>query len=161
MIFLTVGTLKPFDRLVMAVDDAVGKGQITEEIFAQIGHGSKRPKHFESIQTLNKEEYDTCVENSSGMISHAGMGTILAASKMNKPLLVMPRLHKYHEIINDHQLPTAEKFEEFGHILAVYEPHHLAEKVELLKTFVPHVRHAHLEKIIKKISGFLEDQSGK
>ena len=156
MIFLTVGTLFPFDRLVMAVDEAVGKGQISEEIIGQIGHGGKYPKNFASYEHLEKHRYDEYVEKSSAMISHAGMGTILAALNAKKPLLVMPRLHKFKEIVNDHQLPTAEKFEKFGRIVAAYEPDQIPEKFNLLKTFVPHERHTQLEKVIEKISGFLD-----
>lgn len=161
MIFLTVGTLLPFDRLVMAVDDAVGRGLITEEIIAQIGVGAKRPKNFASSETLDKDEYDSLVANSSAMISHAGMGAILAALNMKKPLLVMPRLHKFREIINDHQLLTAEKFEKFGRVLAVYETRQIPEKFNLLKTFVPHERQTQLENVIEKISGFLDNPEEK
>ena len=53
MIFLTVGTLFPFDRLVSAVDEAVGSGEITEKVFAQISEGAKPPKHIDNLKSVN------------------------------------------------------------------------------------------------------------
>jgi UDP-N-acetylglucosamine transferase subunit ALG13 len=49
MIFLTVGTQFPFDRLVRAVDEAFDNGAIDEEVFAQIGETSYRPRNFEQV----------------------------------------------------------------------------------------------------------------
>ena len=37
MIFLTVGSMFPFDRLVQAVDDMIARQLITETVVAQIG----------------------------------------------------------------------------------------------------------------------------
>ena len=54
MIFMTVGTQFPFDRLVRAVDEAVGMELITDHIFAQIGKNATVPRNFESVETLQK-----------------------------------------------------------------------------------------------------------
>ena len=157
MIFLTVGTLKPFDRLVMKVDELAGKGIIKEKVFAQIGIGAQKPENFEWIENLDKNLFDDIVGECSYMISHAGMGSILAGLNNRKPMLVMPRLHRFGEIINDHQLSTAEKFEELGHVLAVYRAGQIAEKVGQLKSFIPQTRQVHVEKVIERISNFLEN----
>jgi len=52
MIFLTVGTQFPFDRLVRAVDSIIDKGLISETLFAQIGESSYKPRNFESAACL-------------------------------------------------------------------------------------------------------------
>jgi UDP-N-acetylglucosamine transferase subunit ALG13 len=156
MIFLTVGTLFPFDRLVNAVDEAVANGLITEDVFAQIGKGAKRPENIESVETLDKVTFDEVISESSCMISHAGMGSIQAALSKDKPLLVMPRLHKYSEHINDHQVATAEKFEELGHLLAVYHLENIPQRLEDIKSFVPTQRHTQVDKVVERISDFLE-----
>jgi UDP-N-acetylglucosamine transferase subunit ALG13 len=160
MIFLTIGTLFEFDRLVKAVDEIVLAGLIDEEVFAQIGPGQYQPKSMPSVKTLNKEEYDSTVRQCSALISHAGMGSISMALNHNKPLLVMPRLKKYREHVNDHQLGTARKFEQLGHILAAYEVGQLAPKIKLLTTFVPAQRNPNRQGITDRICEFLGNVSG-
>ncbi len=155
MIFLTVGTQFPFDRLVKAVDDAFDEGVISEEIFAQIGETSYKPHNFESVVSLEKKVFDKHLKKASGIISHAGVGTITIALNNEKPLLVMPRLKKYGEVVNDHQLAIARKFEEFGHILVAYQEEGLAKKIEQLKSFIPRQRKSNAKAVAARISEFL------
>jgi len=157
MIFLTVGTQFPFDRLVQAVDDIVGDGMIDEEIFAQIGKSSYKPRNFESVVSLDKKAFDERLKEASSVISHAGMGTIIMALDNTKPLLVMPRLKKYSEVVNDHQVAIARKFEELGHILAVYDVKDLPEKLEKLKFFVPRPRDNQAKAVADRIAKFLNE----
>jgi len=155
MIFLTVGTQFPFDRLVKAVDYAVESGHIAEQIYAQIGKSLYRPHNFWSISSLKKPLFDKYIREASCIISHAGMGTIAMVLSINKPLLVMPRQKKYGEVVNDHQLTIAKKFEESGHILVAYGEEDLPRKIKELKSFVPQQRSSNSEVIISRISGFL------
>ena len=104
MIFLTVGTQFPFDRFVRAVDNIFDQGLIDEEIFAQIGETSYKPRNFESVVSLEKKVFDERFKGASSVISHAGVGTIMVALKNHKPLLVMPRMKRYKEHVNDHQV---------------------------------------------------------
>lgn len=156
MIFLSVGTQFNFDRLVKAIDQAVGNGLIAEEIFAQIGPAEYIPQNFQYVETLTKEDYEDKLSQATAIISHAGMGSITTALKYNKPLLVMPRIKKYGELVNDHQLDTAEKFEHLGHVLAAYSIDQLPEKIEQLKNFKPTPRTPDPEKLISTISDYLD-----
>ncbi len=155
MIFLTVGTQFPFDRLVKSVDQAFDGRLINEEIFAQIGETSYKPLNFESVVSLEKNVFDKRLREASSVISHAGMGTITMALKNHKPLLVMPRLKRYREHVNDHQVATARKFEELGHILAVYDAKDLPNGIRKLKNFVPRERKANPEAVADRIHRFL------
>ncbi len=155
MIFLTVGTQFPFDRLVKSVDQAFDERLINEEIFAQIGETSYKPLNFESVVLLEKNVFDKRLREASSVISHAGMGTITMALKNHKPLLVMPRLKRYREHVNDHQVATARKFEELGHILAVYDAKDLPNRLRKLKNFVPRERKANPEAVADRIHRFL------
>ena len=156
MIFLTVGTQFPFDRLVRAVDSIIDKGLISETLFAQIGESSYKPRNFESAACLEKGVFDDYMRQASGIIGHAGMGTITMALSNRKPLLVMPRLKRYHEVVNDHQLAIAKKFSELGHILAVYDAKDLPEGVRRLESFVPLGRKANPEAVADRIVRFLD-----
>ncbi len=156
MIFMTVGTLFSFDRLVMTVDEAVGEGLIEEPIFAQVGPGGFRPDNMEYAEVLDKEQFDDYFEKAEAVISHAGMGTISMALNSDKPLLVMPRMKKYGEHVNDHQVDTARRFEELGHVLAVLDELELVRKVKELKDFKPAKRSADREGVVNYLRGYLE-----
>jgi UDP-N-acetylglucosamine transferase subunit ALG13 len=155
MIFLTVGTQFPFDRLVCAIDRIVGDGLICEKLFAQIGESSYRPRNFESVASLEKEMFDKYVKQASGIISHAGMGTITIALSNHKPLLVMPRLKRYHEVVNNHQVAIAKKFSELGYILVAYDKD-LSYEIRHLKNFVPQERLATPNAVVDRICCFLK-----
>ena len=157
MNFLTVGTQFPFDRLVRAIDDMYDEGSINEDIFAQIGQSTYRPRNFESVACLEKGVFDDYMRQASGIIGHAGMGTITMALCNHKPLLVMPRLRRYREVVNDHQLAIAKKFSELGHILGVYDAKDLPEGVRRLDNFVPLDRKANPEAVADRIVRFLNN----
>ena len=157
MIFLTVGTQFPFDRLVKAVDEAVSQNGFNEKIFAQIGTSSYRPCSFDVVASMEKGVFDKHIHEASAIISHAGMGTIAIALEHNKPLLVMPRLKKYGEVVNNHQLAIARKFEKLGHILVATTEDEVPEKIKQLKSFVPQPRKTQAEAVIKRISKFLNE----
>lgn len=160
MIFLTVGTLFPFDRLVMAVDKAVAEDLLEEYLIAQVGRGGARCRNIKCVEVLEKDEFDKYVNNASCLISHAGMGSIAVALSHNKPLLVMPRRKKYGEAVNDHQVAIAKRLEELGHVLAAYNEKDLPNKIKELKTFIPKPRKAEPEKVAAKIAEYLDSIRG-
>jgi beta-1,4-N-acetylglucosaminyltransferase len=155
MIFLTVGTLYPFDRLVEIVDQAVEKGYVQDEIFAQIGNAVIKPRNFQYVVSLEMDVYERRFREASAIISHAGMGTITTALRHKKPLLVMPREKKYGEIINDHQIYTAEAFAKNGHVQVARTPADFAAKIVELKSFVPTQRCCNREAIVTFIKQYL------
>lgn len=156
MIFITVGTQFPFDRLVRSIDQAIEKSILNETIFAQIGKSSYIPKYFEYVDYLDKGTFDLKVKQADALISHAGIGSLMLAFDYHKPVLLMPRSPQYNEVVNNHQIDTARKFEELGHVLAAYNENELIEKIKLLKTFVPKPRIPNRQGVIDRISSFLD-----
>ncbi len=159
MIFLTVGTQFPFDRLVKMVDELVASGVIEDEVFAQVGDHAYQPRSFQAVASLDKKAFDEHVHDASALISHAGMGTITMAIDTAKPLLAMPRRKRYGEVVNDHQVAIARQFERLGHLLVAYEPEELAGKVRLLKEFRPTPRQVEPEAVARRIAEFLNGLS--
>jgi UDP-N-acetylglucosamine transferase subunit ALG13 len=156
MIFLTLGTYPmPFDRLLKAIDELAAVELKEVEIFAQIGFCSYEPKNIQFKRMMTKEVFDEIFKKSDGLIAHAGMGSIVMALDYNKPILVMPRLKKHAEHVNDHQLGTAQKFEELGHVLVAYEECNLLEKIGLLEGFRPAPRTNSAEKVAERIGAFI------
>jgi len=158
MILLTVGTYPlQFDRLVMAVDIAVRDRLIDEEVFAQIGVCKYKPKYMKFTEMLEKTEFDDYFKRAGCIVGHAGMGTISMSLEQNKPMLVMARMAKYKEHVNDHQVSTAEMFESLGHVLLARTVDELPQKIGGLKTFVPAQREATPQLVSDKIADFLGD----
>lgn len=116
MIFVTVGTVDPFDRLVQAVDDWIAEQSIAIKAIAQIGTGSYRPTHCEFVDFLSPREYQDIFSQARLIVSHAGMGTIITALEYNKPILIMPKRASLGEQRNEHQLATARRFRRSAHL---------------------------------------------
>lgn len=112
MIFLTIGTHEPFDRLVRAVDDWAARRGTGAQIFGQITEPraeALRPQHFPWVARLTPEDYERRFLSANLIVSHAGMGSILTALQYNKPIVVMPRRGHLHETRNDHQFTTVRE----------------------------------------------------
>lgn len=164
MIFLTVGTQFPFDRLVQDVDNFLDTHELGEEVFAQIGNSTYKPRHFEATASLEKEAFDRYFQQASAIIGHAGMGTITMALDHGKPLLAMPRLKAYGEVVNNHQVALADEFEAIGHILVAHNTNELTTKLTQLRSFVPKRRVANVEAVAERIRSFvksIDDRRGK
>ncbi len=157
MIFLTVGTQFPFDRLVKAIDEAAGKGLVHDEVFAQIGESDYAPTNFRSARSLDKGEFDSRVATASAIIGHAGMGTIISAMNHKKPLLVMPRLCRFGEAVNDHQMSIAKQFDRMGYLLAAYDAEEVISRLAELPGFVPATRETSSAGIAERSTRFLRD----
>lgn len=109
MIFLTVGTQLPFDRLVRAVDDWAAKGEMP--VFGQISEeATYKPANFEWTARLSPSEFAARFAAASAVVSHAGTGTIISALTRCKPILIMPRHASLGEHRNEHQLATVDRF---------------------------------------------------
>jgi len=106
VIFLTIGTHEPFDRLVEAVDQWAGR--TGARVFAQ-GSGRYRPRHFELVARLDPASYRRTVAQADFLVAHAGMGSIITALDCGKPIVIMPRRGHLAETRNDHQWATARQ----------------------------------------------------
>lgn len=116
MIFVTVGTQEPFDRLVKAIDEIFPQ-LADKELIVQAPLKNYQPVNFGTTVFINPIEYNSIFDKADLIVSHAGMGTILSALIKKKSLIVMPRLLKYGEHRNEHQLATVRKFASSNYFL--------------------------------------------
>lgn len=107
MIFVTVGTQLPFDRLLSAVDTWVASNR-SVEVFAQTGPTDCPPAHMAYADFVTPTRANELFMRASLIVSHAGMGSILTALKYRKSILILPREARLGEHRNDHQLATAK-----------------------------------------------------
>jgi len=138
LIFVTVGTWRSgYDRLVEAVDELVGSGVITEEVIAQTGYSSYKPKHMTVMEFCSPMEFRDLIGKARLVISHAGMGTIIETVQLLKPLVAVPRRKSLGEVDDEHQFATAKQLEKEGKILVAYELNELPGKLKEAEDFNP------------------------
>ncbi|MCE0493298.1 glycosyltransferase [Vibrio salinus] len=109
MIFLTVGTQLPFLRLTKIVDSLAKELQLN--IKAQIGDCTYIPGAISSQNFYPPDDLDNLFNQAEVVISHAGMGTIINCLRLKKTIILFPRMAKFGEHRNDHQLDTVSSFE--------------------------------------------------
>jgi len=131
MIFATVGTQLPFDRMIRAIDEwSALSGR--SDILAQIGVSDFRPRHIQWVQSLRPAEFDRRFSEADLIISHAGMGTIITALELGKPIIVVPRRADLGEHRNDHQLATAKRFADMGLVSVAFQESELGKRIDEL-----------------------------
>jgi UDP-N-acetylglucosamine transferase subunit ALG13 len=116
MIFVTVGSQLPFDRLIKIIDQWAETEHQDQNIFAQIGNSEYKAKNIEFCQNMSPDDYNAYFEKADIIVAHAGMGTIISALEHGKPLIILPRLACNGEHRNDHQLATSKHFANFENI---------------------------------------------
>lgn len=130
MIFVAVGTQKfPMNRLLRQIDELIASGDIQEEVIAQTGCSDYQPIHYVSRDFFGREEFDAMVEKCDLLITHSGVGTIVAGLTRGKRVIVYPRLAKYGEHVDDHQLQIAQAFSDQRFVLMCADTDSLAEKL--------------------------------
>lgn len=156
MIFITLGSQKfQFNRLLIEIDRLVEEKKINEEVFAQIGYSDYKPKNYKYKEFLDRDEFAEIMSRCNKVITHGGTGAIVGAVKMGKKVIAVPRLAKYGEHVDDHQLQIIEQFTEMNFILGVKEVDEIENKLmnldeECFKDYV-----SNTENIIKSIENYL------
>jgi UDP-N-acetylglucosamine transferase subunit ALG13 len=120
VIFVSVGTQLPFDRMIEAVDRWAGRNP-GQEVFAQVGPGDYKPRHLRYASFISPAECREQMLAANAIVAHAGMGTILGALELGKPLLIMPRRATLGEHRNEHQLATARRFADLGRVEVAFD----------------------------------------
>ena len=160
MILVTLGTQdKPFIRLLKCIDDEIENGNIKEEVVVQAGYSMNKYKsdHMKMFDLIDRDEFSKLVSKCSLLITHGGVGSILNGLKENKKVIACPRLSKYKEHINDHQVQIINKFEEAGYILSFNENDKLADVLKKAKTFKPQKYVSNTNNLVKIIKDFIDN----
>ena len=132
MIFVCTGSqVYQFNRLLKELDRIAAGGTIKEEIFAQVGASDYRPQHYEYRDFLSPEEFMSFQDRADLIISHGGTGALIKASKKGKNIIAVPRLARFGEHTDDHQLQVVTVLEQEGYVRAVYSIEDLEETIQI------------------------------
>lgn len=118
MIFVSLGTNdKSFERLLKTIDKEIEIGNIKDEVIVQSGYTKYTSNNMEVIDLMPMDKFNKCISDCDILITHGGVGTILDGLKKGKKIIAFPRLSKYKEHVNDHQIEIIEEFYNSGYIL--------------------------------------------
>ncbi len=146
MIFITLGSQKfQFNRILEKIDELVRDGVITDTVFAQIGYSDYEPKFYSYARFLSRDEFSNMQQKCDVVITHGGTGAIIGALRKGKKVIAVPRLAKYGEHVDDHQLQLLHQFDDMHLIEPCYDLDGLADAYKKLtiteyKTYVSNTR---------------------
>ena len=125
MIFVTVGThQQPFDRLLDGL-----AGLPAGELVVQHGYGAAPGGVARAAPFMSYLEMVRCFEEAERVVTHAGVGSILSARRAGHVPVVVPRLRRHGEHVDDHQLELVRGLAATGHVIAVLDTAALAGAV--------------------------------
>ncbi|MDY2628716.1 MAG: PssE/Cps14G family polysaccharide biosynthesis glycosyltransferase [Lachnospiraceae bacterium] len=158
MIFITLGSQKfQFNRLLKVIDELIAKGVITDKVFAQIGYSSYTPRYYSYKNFLDRDEFAEWEGKCDVLITHGGTGAIIGAVKKGKKVIAVPRLAKYGEHVDDHQIQLIGQFREQNLICGLNDCSELKDALEYIKTHEFDHYVSNTRRIIDSIEKFIEE----
>ena len=160
MILVTLGTQdKQFIRLLKDIDLEIKKGNIREKVIVQAGYsnGKYQSDNMEMFDLIDRDEFNKLVSECSLLITHGGVGSILTGLKANKKVIACPRLFKYKEHMNDHQVQIINEFANAGYILSFNENDNLEDVLNKAKNFKPKKYVSNTNNFIQIIKDYIDN----
>lgn len=119
--FVSLGNnKKDFSRILNFVEN--NYHELSKPVILQLGHTCFNPKYkFKKFKFLNQEDFSRIVSQAKILIIHGGAGTIIKSLQQNKKPFVMPRLMRFNEHINDHQLELCNELSKDNKIYLINE----------------------------------------
>lgn len=159
MIFITLGSQKfQFNRLLKEIDRLIEENEIIEEIFAQIGYSDYRPKNYNYKEFLDRDEFNKIMNRCDKVITHGGTGAIVGAVKRGKKVIAVPRLAKYDEHVDDHQLQIVNQFGEMNLIIGVNNVNEIGKLLSNLSNTKFKTYESNTHNIIAEIEQFIHSE---
>ena len=158
MILVILGTQdKDFSRLLKAVEHEIDKGTIKERVVVQAGQTKYESDKMEIFDLLPAPEFDKLMDEADLIITHGGVGSILAAIKKGKKVIAAARLSKFREHHNDHQKQIISEFVDLGYVLELRDFNKLGKLIEKSKKFKQKKFESNTNNMIELIREYVED----
>jgi len=134
MMLVLCGTQKQeFVRMIRAIEELANE----YEIIVQAGHSKYQSNKMKIFDFITSEELTKLYDQADYIVTHGGAGSMFQAVKAGKKTLVFPRLAKYGEHVDDHQLQLASKFAELGYLQVFNDGDDIKTSITKLQAFVP------------------------
>lgn len=157
MILITLGTQdKQFTRLLDIVQEQINKGNIKDKVIVQAGHTKYESADMDIFDLIDREKFACLISKCDLLITHGGVGSIITGLQNNKKVIVAPRLSKYNEHMNDHQIQIVDNFSKAGYILPLYETDDLEIVLQKIKKFKPKKYTSNTQNIVKLIEDYID-----
>jgi UDP-N-acetylglucosamine transferase subunit ALG13 len=89
-------------------------------------------------------------------ITHGGVGSITTGLRYDKTVIAVPRLKKYNEHVNDHQIQIVENFNNAGYIIGISDLENLAEGLKKVKKFKPNKFTSNTMNMVKILEDYID-----
>lgn len=123
MIFVTLGTHgQPFARLIRALDALP-----PADLVVQYGHSPAPQGVVRAVPFMTFSEVLEHIDAADTVITHAGVGSILCATRAGHTPIVVPRLERHGEHVDDHQVELTGALGDRGMVVPAWDVGHLAE----------------------------------
>ena len=156
IILVTLGTQdKPFTRILDKIQEQIDLGVIKDKVVVQAGYTKYDSKDMEIFDLIDRNEFSNLISKCDLLITHGGVGSILTGLKNNKKVIVCPRLSKYKEHMNNHQVQIVDRFYEAGYILKYDEGDDLGRILKKVKKFKPKKFVSNTDNFVKIISKYI------
>lgn len=156
MIFVTVGSQKfQFDRLLKEVDKLIENKIINEDVIAQIGFSTYIPKNYKYSKFIDQDQFKQYISKCDMVITHAGTGAIVGALKQGKKVVAVPRLAKYGEHVDDHQIQLLDEFKELNFIEPAYDVKDLEKAIDKCRKSEYNIYVSNTKNVIEDIEKFI------
>lgn len=159
MILVTLGTQNnSFHRLLEEVQKNIDNGNIKEEVIVQNGYTKFDSKQMKLIKEIPQDEFNKLIDQANLVITHGGVGSIITAITKGKKVIAIPRLKKYNEHVNDHQIEIIDSFNEKGYIIGIHSVEELGKALEKAKNFKPQKYVKNTGSILKLVEDFIDQK---
>ena len=156
MILVTLGTFPlAFDRPLVSIHEACQSGLIQSEVIVQSGHTHFESDFLEMRPFIPLQELTELTRSAELIISQAGSGSLILAVRNGKKTIAVPRLVKYDEVVDDHQLELMKVFVDEGYVLPWYETDSFPEILEQIKSFQPNEYISNKQTIIDYLEDYI------
>lgn len=120
MIFVTVGTHEQqFNRLIKKIDQLKKDGHIKDDVFIQTGFSDYIPESCDWKKFLSYEEMIQKIKDAKIVITHGGPSSFILPLQYGKTPIVVPRMKKYDEHVNNHQVEFCRKYNSLNNNIIV------------------------------------------
>ncbi len=158
MVLVLLGTQNnSFHRLLQEVQTCIDNKIINDKVIVQAGNTKFESNDMEIFDLIPQVKFNELLNSADIIITHGGVGSILNAVKLDKKVIAVPRLKKYNEHVNDHQIQIVETFSKQNYIKGVIDLNRLGEVLKNISFFSPTKYESNTENIISIIKEYINN----